>query len=142
MQLSGKISEDLRRFAKPTSVSPGAGILNIWILVLGNDRVQFFSVHADAIEYIGDAKSVGCSSRNATETSRMFYNHLAQWLDDALEENPFDRLLLVRSQAVHGRWHENMTYAVLSRVHGEVAADLSELPLRNLLSSLKKIVWD
>lgn len=141
MQLSGKISEDLRRFAKPTSVSLGVGILNIWILVLGNDRVQFFSVHADAIEYIGDARSVGCS-RNATETSDMFYNHLAKWLDDALEENPFDRLLLVRPQAVYGRWLENMTYAVLSRVHGEIAADLSELPLRNLLSSLKKIVWD
>lgn len=140
MKLTGKIAGDLKTFESPTNLQKSAGILRIWIMVLGQDMARFFEIKKQSLNAIGHAASLddfGVLQVNASS----FYSKLARWLHDALEEPAFDRLLVVGPAYLMDLLSKSITHRVACRIIGEVAQDLAALCQGDLEKELKNIVW-
>jgi Protein required for attachment to host cells len=141
MRLIGKISGDLGIFSRTVSLKTAAGVLRIWIVVLGQGNARFFEIEETGIKHIGEAVSIATLKTPALITEK-FYTNLASWLHEALEENPFDRLLVVTTEPLLKLWRKSLGHAVACRIIGEVRQDLGSLGVSAVEAELKKIVWD
>lgn len=140
MKLTGKIAGDLKTFELPTNLQKPAGILRIWIMVMGQDRARFFEVKEKSLNVIGQAMSLDDFEILIANASA-FYSKLARWLHETLDEAPFDRLLVVAPAHLMDLLRKSISHRVACRIVGEVAQDLVALRQGDLEKELKKIVW-
>lgn len=142
-------------------------IPRIWIIAADRSRVRIFRKPDGHLEQIGEAypdyKSTHVSSHalgRIVSTAGTFVRHrlqrhknpsegmntefvkeLVQWLDRAVHEDAFDRLILAASPRMLGDLRRNLSAGVQARVVAEVNKDLTKMNERELWAELKEIIW-
>ena len=70
-----------------------------------------------------------------------FVHEIADWLDDSVRDNAFDRLVLVAAPQTLGELRKILSKPVQTRIIAEVDKDLTKMKDRDLQVELEKIVW-
>ncbi len=170
MKLKGKIVEsDLSDLNKEEYSSGHHKIPRIWIVVADSAGARIFKKNSHGLELIGEAtpkkterekgtpnRSLGriSSSGGASIHHRLephlppgrhdattFTHDLSQWLEQAVQENAFDRLVLVAAPKTLGDLRKQLGEHVQARIMAEVNKELTKMPEKALLEELKEIVW-
>lgn len=141
MRISGKIAGDLAAFSRDVTINEAVGILRIWIVVLGAQTARFFEVDHNGINHIGDAVKIETKATpKPDEGTEQFFANLTSWLSEALNDNPFDRLIIVASENLLRLWSKSAAHPVICRLIGEVKMDLASLDIAAQEVELKKMV--
>lgn len=170
MKLSGKIAKDgIGSVSEPRQMVGGHKVPRIWILTADRHHVRVFSKPNGHLEEIAaaapssrdlepgmtnDAIGRGASSASGVihhkleprtspeeKESRAFAQDIAQWLDDAVGKDAFDRLVIAAAPHMLGDLRKAMNKHVQDRIVAEVDKDLVKMDDRELFAELEKIVW-
>lgn len=140
----------------------------IWIVIADRSIAKIFSKAGASLEMIGEAvpskdgaedpqnremgrtkgaaekfrnikyePSMSASRRNAFK----FAHEIAHWLDNALVNEAFDRLIFVAPPQTLGDLRQAASKAVASRLIAEINKDLTHLSEKDLHEGLEKITW-
>ena len=71
----------------------------------------------------------------------LFAHQISDWLDKAVWEDAFDRLVLVAAPQILGELRHIMKHPVHARVIAEINKDLTKMNERDLREELLKILW-
>lgn len=166
MNLTGRVHDDLKSFSKKPAPRPFR-IPRTWVMVVDQHIVRLFERNEGELEPIGTAhpepeedialnnKSVGrvlsSSSRsihhkyephmNESRQRRLSFAHqISDWLDEAVRENAFDRLILAAAPKTLGDLRKAVTQPVRERIFAEINKDLTKLDVRTLQEELERIL--
>lgn len=140
MRLTEKIAGDIRAFVAPVNIQSSLGILRIWVIVLGKNNAQFFLVQDKSLDFIGCAVGLKTTNDEREELSD-FLPKLALWLHETLEENAFERVLLVAQEPLLSATQRMLSHSVACRVLAVVKKDFSGFCFDDLQRELVQIVW-
>ncbi|MFA7276074.1 MAG: host attachment protein [Pseudobdellovibrionaceae bacterium] len=73
--------------------------------------------------------------------SSSFARDLAHWLDRALQDKSFDRLVLAATPHLLGDLRKSLSKAVHSHIVAEINKDLTKMNDKKLYEELERIVW-
>ena len=162
MKVSGKLAEQgLHAFDKePRHTHDGIEIPRIWIIVADRENAHVYRKTGKGMERIADAKpghakshheeagSSGTVSHGHDTRSEKrhhgdsaFIQRLASWLNEASNEDVFDRLVLVAPPHTLGDIRASLSKNVHARIATELDKDLIKLPDREIEENLSKILW-
>lgn len=169
MKLTGKIADDgLKAVSEKYTVAGHHKVPRIWIMVADRHSARIFSKMEGRLEEIGTATpsphgraegapnhSLGriASSASGTvhhklspcttpeEKELSFAQDIAIWLDEAVKEDAFDRLVLTAAPHMLGDLRKVLSKPVHTRVVAEVDKDLTKMGEKDLYAELEKIVW-
>lgn len=168
MNLTGKVQNDLKNFSKRSPVVRPYKTPRTWVMVIDQHIARIFEKNGKVLEAIGEAspdpvtetgitnKSVGrvvSSSGQSTHhkyelhmnESRQqrlsFVEQISDWLDRAVWQDAFDRIILVAAPKTLGDLRKVLKRQVHARVIAEINKDLTKLDIRALQEELKKVVW-
>ncbi|MCE9508292.1 MAG: host attachment protein [Alphaproteobacteria bacterium] len=168
MKFTGKIAqESLKNIGKELADDSAKKIPRIWILVADKHIAKIFRKKGEHLEFLGDAvpeivhddptnKSVGrvVSSSGGSvhhkyephmdasqQESLSFARALADWLEKAVQEDAFDRFVLVAPPHILGDLRKTMSKEVHTRIVAEVNKELTKHDEASLLKELADIVW-
>lgn len=168
MKLTGKITDNgLKAVSQKRHIKRGHKIPRIWILLADRRHVRIFSKTDGHLEEIGSAvpqshvgnvpnhtqgRVVSSASgvlhhklppRSTVEEkeSLSFAQDIATWLDEAVREDAFDRLVLAAAPHVLGDLRKTLNKTVHARVVAEVDKDLIKMKEKDIYEELEKIVW-
>jgi protein required for attachment to host cells len=108
--------------------------------LIANDRLVFEGDHGATHDLVSDREGRSYSSRGPgrsaidartdphRELKRSFAHHLADVLAHELDENAYDRLIIVAAPVTLGDLRSALPQKVAARVSAEVAKDLTKLP--------------
>ena len=166
MNLTGRVHDDLKSFSKQPAPRPFK-IPRTWVMIVDQHIARLFERHTGELEPIGiahpdpeedtglDNKSVGrvlsSSSRsihhkyephmNESRQQRLSFAHqISDWLDQAVRENAFDRLILAATPKILGDLRKVISPPVRKRVFAEINKDLTKLNIRSLQEELERIL--
>ena len=167
MHLTGRIQNDLQGFKQP--VPQAYKFPRTWVMVIDRHIARLFTRHGYQLEPIGTAlpdapqdnveisnKSVGriiSSSgksihhkfephmNESRQESLAFASQIADWLDNAVREDAFDRLVLVAAPKILGDLRKMATRPVQERIFAELNKDLTKFDLRALEEELEETVF-
>ncbi|MBI3440812.1 MAG: host attachment protein [Proteobacteria bacterium] len=167
MQLTGKIATgDLRDFGEMQLSASHHKIPLVWVIVADEHIAKIFRKNGPHLECLGEAspdlnhvsltnKSVGrvVSSgggvihhkyephAKASQHQGFFFTlRLAQWLDTAVNDNAFDRLVLVAAPRMLGNLRKSLSKRVRARVIAEINKDLTKHPEAALRQELANVI--
>lgn len=168
MKITGRIQDETKGFLRrPRPPAPNKNPIT-WIVVVDGHVARVFEKTELGLESIGEAfpemetraeitnKSVGRVTSSASKGIRhkyephmnesrqvaiAFASQIASWLDRAVWEDAFDRLVLVAAPQMLGDLRKAMKQPVQTRVIAEVNKDLTKLSEQGLLKELGKIIW-
>jgi protein required for attachment to host cells len=167
MNLTGRVQSDLKSFSKRPVVRPN-WIPRTWIMIIDRHIVRIYEKNKKGLEPIGMAlpdmagkpeitnKSVGRVVSSSGESAHhkyephmnesqqedlSFVHQISDWLDKAVWEDAFDRLILVAPPKILGNFRKVMNQPVQTRIIAEINKDLTKLNERDLREELKKIIW-
>ena len=112
--------------------APSARKTSIWILVADEKTARVFMKHRCSPDTFGEITPDTGGSKLA---------EISGWLDTAVHNDAFDRLVLIATPKASGHLRTLLSHAVQSRLIAEVSKDLMALPEEALQQELKKIVW-
>ena len=124
---------------------PGRGLI-------ANDRLVFDGDHAATHDIVSDREGRSYSShgpgRSAIdartdphrELKRSFAHHLADVLAHELEQNSYDRLIIIAAPVTLGDLRAALSQKVVARVSAEVAKDLTKLPNDEVSRHLENVL--
>jgi hypothetical protein len=143
MKLKGKIVEDgFQAFADESHIHAGHKILRIWVLVADRKNAHVYRKTCDGLERIAEAKADGGNPGIGSFHDDMNFIHgVAGWLDQAVRENAFDRMVLVAAPRTLGDLRGVLSKPVHIRVMAEVSKELTGLGHKALQKELTEIVW-
>ncbi len=170
MKLTGKIANDDFRSVSQTHYMAGHHkIPRIWIVVADAHRARIFTKPDGHLEQIGEAsprvssrlgrkpnKVLGRVVSSATnfirhrleprlgpdeKTTDKFVSDIASWLDNAVAQDAFDRLVLAASPKILGLLRKTLSKNTESRIIAELDKDLTKFSEKDLLEELKTVVW-
>lgn len=170
MKLTGMIAkEGLGAFAGKPELREGKRIPRIWVVVADKGITRIFRKPDGHLELIGEIfpeeetetrlenKTVGrvVSSggggsvhhkyephMDASRQNALFYaREFSDWLGKAVQENVFDRLVLVAAPQTLGDLRSVMDEKVQRRIIAEVDKDLTKLNERELFEALGDVLW-
>lgn len=149
---------------------PGGHLVpRIWVLVADGHRMRAFRKTSGQLELVAEARpspsrragripddamgrvgsSAGGTIRHKLEPRmdegrkavRSFAEDIAAWLDGAVAENAFDRLVLAAAPKMLGELRRVIAAPVQARIVAEVSKDLTKMDERALAAELEKVVW-
>ena len=141
----------------------------IWIMVIDHGKAQVFYKTASDLELVADAqpdveergldlgnKEVGRNfvpfghgNRHITDPREgqkkheeiFFARNLSGWVDEALKRDAFDQLVLVAAPRMLGDMRAQLSDHVRARIIGEIAKDLTNMPLSDIKRTLSNVVY-
>lgn len=170
MKLTGRIATHGFEAVSEVHYAPGHHKTpRIWILIADNHLARIFRKPERHLELIAEAEpsetrgkeaipnnaigrvvsSSGKSVRHKLEPhmapgekeAQSFVHDIAAWLDEAVRENAFDRMILIAAPKMLGELRKALSGAIQNRIVAEVNKDLTKMPLGDLEEELEKIVW-
>lgn len=133
MKLTGMISS--------TGVETGAFLSGgplrrprIWIMVIDEHLARIFIKNNGRPALIGEAEPTAGDLA-------AFASEIGDWLDNAVRQDAFDRLVLIAAPAILESLRHVLPGPVQNRIVADVRKDLSGLPPQQLETELDKIVW-
>jgi protein required for attachment to host cells len=169
MKVKGKIVDSgFRAFNNEPFTHAGHHIPRIWVVIADRKKAHIYRKTTDGLERIAEAKADGkesfvvgaekthghvhtasgnvryCSDprdREHRHDDMTFIYGIAAWLDEAVRENAFDRIVLVAAPRTLGDLRTVLSKPVHARVMAEVSKELTKMPQNKLQEELAEIVW-
>ncbi len=168
MKFKGKIADDgFHAFDSELTTHAGHHIPRIWVVIADRKKAHIYRKTTQKLEKIGEAKADGKASFISGAAKSGGYSHtsggnihysdprdqehhhddvhfihgMAGWLDQAVQENAFDRLVLVAAPRTLGDLRAVLSKPVHARVMAEVSKELIKMPQKKLEEELAEIVW-
>ncbi len=165
MKFKNKIVEETLKVQSPAAHHK---VPRIWIVVADQRIARIFRKNGDGLELIGEALptkterkkgmpdnsmgrviSLGGSPRHkltphlepGRHDAQIFAHDLSVWLENAVRNDLFDRLVLVAAPKTLGDLRQRLSKSVQSRVTAEVNKELTKFSEKALQEELKEIVW-
>ncbi len=168
MNLTGKVQSDLKKISRRSPVVRPYKVPRTWVMVVDQKIARIFAKNEKGLEPIGIAspdlqaqplitnksvgRVVGSSGKSvhhkyephmneSRQQHLAFVYQLSEWLDKAVWEDAFDRIVLVAAPKTLGHLRRVLKQQVHARVIAEINKDLTKLDDRALQEELKKLVW-
>jgi protein required for attachment to host cells len=141
---SGPVRGGLKVIRGSKEACHASPLPRIWIMAVDSRIAKIFRKTDQGLEYIGEAVSAETAdpATAAEETGvKSFVGKVGDWLDRAVTEDAFDRLVLVANAQVLAEIRKVLTRQVHMRIVAEVSRTLTSLDVPSLRQELKKIVW-
>ncbi len=133
MHVSGKIKkEGFRAFGHAPRA--GQALPRIWVIVAGVKKARLYRHMESALESIADLSG-------GWRAEEYFLRCLADWLEQAVREDAFDRLVVIAAPPMLERLRGAFSQRVHARIVAEISRELSDMDERTLSAALKEIVW-
>lgn len=168
MKLTGKLADN--NFGAVNQNHYIAGhhkIPRIWVMVADRHKARIFTKPDGHLEQIGEAfpvfkhkntpkNAVGRAFSSAShyirhclsyrlggdmKSARQFVCDISTFLEEADQENAFDRLVLAASPKMLGDFRKSLGAQVQGKIIAEVNKDLTKMPEKKLMEELKSIIW-
>lgn len=168
MQLTGRIQNDLQGFRQ--SMPQPYKLPRTWVMVIDQHIARIFTRQGYELEPIGTAlpdehpqdraeisnKSVGriisSSAKSihhkyeprmneSRQQNMAFAAQISHWLDNAVRQDAFDRLVLVAAPKILGELRKMASLPVQERIFAELNKDLTKFDLRALEEELEETVF-
>lgn len=145
MKLQGKITKE--RLYK---VSEGHHKTPRVLIVVADERVaRIFKKTDNHLECIGEALPTHGTGHHKLKPhqkltqneAKNFTRDLCEWLEDAVKNDSFDRMILAADPKTLGAIRPRLHQSVHDRVAAEINKDLTKMNEVALQEELKKIVW-
>lgn len=168
MQLTGKITrENQAELAKAEVSARQRKLPRTWIVTADEHSAKIFRKTGEHLECLGEAvptvtesrltnKSVGRVFGSGAQSlhhkyvppegvsrrqSLLFARELAQWLDSAVNDDLFDRLVLAAPPRALGTLRKALPLPVRARLVAELNKDLTKFPEDHLLRELARFLF-
>lgn len=169
MTFQGRVVEEgLRGFGLDRRVHGGHVTPRIWVIVADGRDAYIYRKTPEGIEKIAEAKSSGKKpeavgvqkntghavgaggsvhyasdprDRENHHDDAHFAQDIAAWLDKAVREDAFDRLVLAAAPRTLGALRKALSESVHARVVAEVDRDFTAKSSGELQEELQKILW-
>jgi protein required for attachment to host cells len=166
MKISGQIIDGgFDGLKKEPHIHAGHAVPRIWVIVADRKRAHIYRKTAESLEKIADANADGkdmvimghseikghfLPSHGASHHDQRddeyqddmnFVHGLAGWLDQAVREDAFDRIVVVAAPRTLGNIRAALTHPVHARVMAEISKELTKLDPKKLREELAKIIW-
>lgn len=164
MKIRGKIAEGPLKDEHNASHHK---IARIWIIVADQRIARIFRRTGKDLELIGEASPARTQRQKGIPNSSMgrvvsfsgarhklepsaepgkrdavnFAHKLSLWLEYAVQNDLFDRLVLIAAPKTLGDLRQHLSKAVQVRITAEVSKELTKLNEKELLEELKELVW-
>jgi protein required for attachment to host cells len=148
--------EKLKELDKPQLSAANHKIPRIWVLVADQHRARVFKRSGDHLELLGEAtpdkiifgfgeKTMHHKYAPDRKLSQIaeasFGAQIAEWLGKGVQEDAFDRLVLVAAPHMLGDLRKELNKEVHARIVAEVSKDLTKHNETELRKDLAEIVW-
>jgi protein required for attachment to host cells len=148
MRLSGIIAEKgLHAFDSEERVHAGHAISRLWVIVADQEKARFWRKTESGFHEIGQAEEhvrhpVHSHKYGHQEThfEAAFAEKLSDLLETALDENVFDRIILIASPRMMGAFHEILPNNVRACIAAEIPKDFMHFGQKELEKALEKII--
>lgn len=157
MKITEKLEEKkLKDLDKPQLSVANNKIPRIWVMVADKHIARVFKRNGEHLELLGEAspdKIIFGFGEKTTHhkyapdrklsqiAEASFSAQLAGWLDEAVREDAFDRLVLVAAPHTLGDIRKELSKEVHTRIVAEVSKDLTKHNEAELRKDLAEIVW-
>ncbi len=144
MKVSGILAEHgLHAMDHVSHIHSGHVIPRVWAIVADRGRACIWMKTEDGYRQIGEAISHGVDRPHGHHEYHMegeFAEKLSDWLELALEENVFDRIVLVASPRMMGTFRDSLSSEVRACIAAEITKDLTHLGPHDLGKALEKLL--
>lgn len=123
----------------PKSVTIARKIPRIWALTASAHTARIFKRDGERLETIAGMQSAPGDFHD--NDGKGFASEIASWLDNALRNDSYDRLVLIAAPGMLGNLRHAIGRNVLDRIVAEVDKDLTKMPEHELQAELARIVW-
>lgn len=163
MKLKGRLAqEDLKVLGKEHTVSAQRGkIPRVWLLTADSHTARIFRKNEEHLELLGELtpgkeaskhRFTGGGEHTAHHSYRpdknpgrmaedIFAHTLAEWLDEAVSADAFDRLVVVAPPHMLGDLRKVMSKQLNARVVAEVGKDFTKHNEAELHKDLAEVLW-
>ncbi len=170
MRLTGKVANDgFKAVSEDHYMTGHHKIPRIWIVLADRHKLRVFMKPDGHLEQIAEAypqdnyrekgipnHSLGRMASSASKYIRhrlqphigptekndnKFVQEIADWLENAVHANAFDRLIVAASPKMLGDLRKTLSDEVQARIVAEIDKDLTKMPEKELFKELKEIVW-
>jgi protein required for attachment to host cells len=168
MKLNGRIArENLESIGQERPHPAVHGVPRIWLVAADDHVARIFRKSGDLIEPLGEIlpedihknatnKTTGrvVSSGDASirhkyephmqaryENDAHFSRQLAEWLDEAVGKNAFDRLIMAAAPHTLGLLRQFLSRRTHERIAASISKDLTKHDAEALREDLTKILW-
>lgn len=146
MRLSGTISEKgFHAFKDVNRIHAGHIIPRVWIITADHEKARFWQKTEHGIHEIGQAEHH--SSHHAHPYGRRehhdetaFVEKLSEWLQNALDENAFDRIILAAAPRMIGAFHEILPANLQVCITATIPKDFMHFGQKDIEQALEKII--
>lgn len=148
MKLSGIIAEQgLHAFDNEIRVHAGHVIPRLWVLVADQEKARFWRKTEQGFREIGQAQENSHQHAHSHKYGHREMHHelafvekLSDWLEKALDEDVFDRVVLIASPRMMGAFHEILSTEVRACIAAEIPKDFTHFGQKELEQALEKII--
>lgn len=167
MQLSGKLADSsLKKEGHPEYAAGHHRVPRTWYLVLDSKVARFFKKTGTNLELVGESTpsdeladagymsndEIGRSGRSGPGKSRhkmeplmsparkqnlYFVHEIAEWLENAVQNDIFDRLVIAAAPQILGDLRHVMPKAVQQKVQVEIDKNLTKMDEKSLAEELE-----
>lgn len=144
MRLSGILAEKgFHAFDYEPAAHAGHKIPRVWILIADKGYTHIWRKGADGFQEIACVEfqdELNKSLNHQHHIEEIVAEKLSGWLEQARDEDVFDRLVLVASKRMLGTLREKLPTDILACIAAEVPKDLTNLGKRELEEALHKMI--
>lgn len=170
MKITGKVANDgFKAVSAEHYITSRHKIPRIWIVVADRHKFRVFMKPDGHLEQIAEGfphaeghtqdisdhtfgrivssasvyirHSLSSGKKPAEKDAVKFVKDIAAWLDEAVKEDSYDRLVLAASPKMLGDIRKVLSYNVHARITAEINKDLTKMRADEILEELKEIVW-
>lgn len=158
----------MHAFAAEPKTHAGHPVPRIWVVIADRKQAHIYRKTGKGLEHIVDALAEGAPGSAAGMTQNQghvraamgsvryvsdprdrtqrhddlnFIQGMARWLEDAVRQDAFDRLVLVAAPRTLGDLRTALSAPVHARIMAEVGKDLTNMPQNKLRQELNEIAW-
>lgn len=161
MKISGKLVEKgFHAFDDEPRTHAGIPVPRVWIVVADREKAHIYRKTPKGIEQIADAHSGHAKSHHEEagaggaichghdvrsekrhHSDRAFLQKLTAWLNKAVAEDAFDKLVLAASPHTLGDIRTLLGKKMQARITIEIDKDWVKLPEKEIEAHLSKVTW-
>lgn len=155
MKITGKAFDKDLKSADSPRFFYGKRIARTWIMVIDRKKAHIFHKSPSGLELIADAHPDADDAATPMENRSLiapresqkrheetsFARSISAWLEESYDNDAFDELVLVAAPRMLGDLRSTLSAAMAERVVGEIAKDLTNMPVPDIKRHLANVVY-